>query len=99
MISFADLRIRPKLIALLIIFGILPMVCVTLFSGRMASEALIKKSFQELLAIQTLRSASIDTFFEKRLLDIGTLAGTDELRDFATGLTTGVSVNYSIEEV
>ncbi|WP_039558863.1 hypothetical protein, partial [Vibrio vulnificus] len=75
MISFADLRIRPKLIALLIIFGILPMVCVTLFSGRMASEALIKKSFQELLAIQTLRSASIDTFFEKRLLDIGTLAG------------------------
>nr|WP_244292190.1 hypothetical protein [Vibrio cidicii] len=55
MIKFADIRIRPKLIALLITFGILPMVCVTIFSGRMAGNALIDKSFEELQAIQSLR--------------------------------------------
>jgi len=42
MIRFADIRIRPKLVSLLIIFGVLPMIAAALFSARLASDALIK---------------------------------------------------------
>ncbi|MBE4573172.1 histidine kinase [Vibrio navarrensis] len=91
MIKFADIRIRPKLIALLITFGILPMVCVTIFSGRMAGDALIDKSFEELQAIQSLRSTAIDTFFSKRLLDISMLASTSEMLDFGQKLSESMT--------
>lgn len=82
MIRFADIRIRPKMVSLLVIFGVLPMIAAAVFSGRLASDALIKQSFQELNAIQALRTTSIETFFKERLISLDTLARGAELRAF-----------------
>ncbi len=65
MIRFADIRIRPKMVTLLVIFGVIPMISSAIFSARQASDALIEQSFEELNAIQSLRTTSIETFFEE----------------------------------
>ncbi len=87
MIRFADIRIRPKMVTLLVIFGVLPMIAAAIFSSRLASDALIKQSFQELNAIQALRTTSIETFFKERLISIDTLARSTELREFTAEIS------------
>jgi CheY-like chemotaxis protein/signal transduction histidine kinase/HAMP domain-containing protein len=82
MIRLVDIRIRPKIMSMLVIFAVVPMIATAIFSARLASDALIEKSFQELNAIQSLRSTSIDTFFKERLISLDTLARTIRLKEF-----------------
>ncbi|MCW8994175.1 MAG: GAF domain-containing protein, partial [Psychromonas sp.] len=79
MINFSDMRIRPKLISLLIFFGLIPMLAAAIFSSRLASNALIEKSFQELNAIQSLRSSTIEGFFNERLSNTQILANEENI--------------------
>ncbi|RTR34239.1 response regulator [Shewanella atlantica] len=82
MFKFADIRLRPKMLGLLLVFGILPMIAVAIHSSRLSSEALIEKSYQGLSSIQSLRISAIDDFFRERLSGLDTLAHTGELSEF-----------------
>ncbi|ABV36259.1 Histidine kinase [Shewanella sediminis HAW-EB3] len=82
MLKFADIRLRPKMLGLLLIFGILPMIAVAIHSSRLSSEALIEKSYQGLSSIQSLRISAIDDFFRERLSGLDTLAHTGQLSEF-----------------
>ncbi|GAK87599.1 signal transduction histidine kinase [Vibrio ponticus] len=68
--KFSDIKIRTKLVAILIFFGIVPLLAATAFNGQVASRALIEKSFEELLSIQLLRSNEIREFFLERIVDV-----------------------------
>lgn len=90
MIRFANIRIRSKMIFLLVIFGAIPMILAALFSAKLASEALIASSFQELNAIQSLRTISIEAFFKERLISLDTLARTTKLKEFSSQINKNV---------
>ncbi|WED21443.1 response regulator [Vibrio sp. JC009] len=74
MIKFSDIKMRPKLISLLVIFGVLPMLAAAIFASQLASKSLVENSFDKLHAIQSLRRASIEDFFHEKLIDIRTIA-------------------------
>jgi hypothetical protein len=46
MIRLVDIHIRPKIMSMLVIFAVVPMIATAIFSARLASDALIEKSFQ-----------------------------------------------------
>ena len=86
MIRFADFRIRPKLVALLVITGVIPMMIAVYFSSRLAADALIEKSFDGLLTIQSIRKGNIEDFFHDRLADIGVLADSERVSELVERL-------------
>ena len=86
MIRFADIRIRKKLVLLLITFGIIPMLTAAFFSSRLASDALIEKSYEELSAIQALKTTAIESFFSERLTDLATITRTNQVKEFSEKL-------------
>ncbi|WP_375748804.1 response regulator [Vibrio sp. HN007] len=79
MIKLADIRIRTKLISILLFFGVVPLLAATLFNSQLSSKALIDKSFEQLNAIQALRSKNVEDFFIKRVTDIQVLAESDRI--------------------
>ncbi|RWX57587.1 response regulator [Photobacterium chitinilyticum] len=81
MIRFADFRIRPKLVGLLVITGVIPMVVAVYFSSRLAADALIQKSFDGLTTIQSIRKGNIEDFFNERLADISVLADSERVTE------------------
>lgn len=81
MIRFADFRIRPKLVGLLVITGVIPMMIAVYFSSRLAAEALIEKSFDGLTTIQSIRKGNIEDFFNERLADIDVLADSERVTE------------------
>lgn len=81
MIRFADLRIRPKLVGLLVITGVIPMLIAAYFSSRLAAEALINKSFDGLITIQSIRKGNIEDFIKERLADIDVLADSERVTE------------------
>ncbi|MDX1301582.1 response regulator [Photobacterium sp.] len=86
MIRFADLRIRPKLVGLLVITGVIPMVIAVYFSSRLATEALIDESFDGLITIQSIRKGIIEDFFNQRLADIEVLADSERVIELSQQL-------------
>lgn len=77
--KFSDIRIRTKLISILIFFGVVPLLVATLFNGQIASKALVEKSFDELSAIQLLRSNEIEAFFLERIIDIEMFSASEQI--------------------
>ncbi len=65
MIRFADFRIRPKLVGLLVITGVIPMVIAVYFSSRLAADALILKSFDGLTQFSRLEREILKIFFQR----------------------------------
>ncbi|WP_299789060.1 response regulator [uncultured Shewanella sp.] len=82
MLKFADIRLRPKMLGLLLTFGILPMIAVAIYGSRLSSESLIDKSYQSLSSIQSLRIHSIDDFFHERIAGLTTLAQAARVNEF-----------------
>ncbi|TKB48612.1 response regulator [Ferrimonas sediminicola] len=86
MIRLAELKIRPKLIALLFVTGVIPMVIVTLIATRLANDALINQSFDQLNAVQSIRKTNIEAYFDERLADIRVLAESERIADLRAWL-------------
>ncbi|SDJ38020.1 signal transduction histidine kinase [Ferrimonas sediminum] len=86
MSRLAALRIRPKLIGLLFITGLIPMVVVTFIASRLASEALIHQSFAQLNAVQSIRKVDIESYFHERLADIRVLAESERISELSDWL-------------
>lgn len=86
MIRFADFRIRPKLVGLLVVTGVIPMVIAVYFSSKLAADALIHKSFDGLTTIQSIRKGNIDDFFNERLADISVLADSERVTELVQRL-------------
>ncbi|WP_028109261.1 response regulator [Ferrimonas futtsuensis] len=89
MIRLAELKIRPKLIGLLFITGVIPMVIVTFIASRLANEALINQSFDQLNAVQSIRKANIENYFDERLADIRVLSESERIQNLLRELAKG----------
>ena len=89
MIRLSDIRIRPKLIILFLLTGVIPLITVGLFGSNLATNSLMEKSFNQLTTVQIIRKDQIQDFFKSRLADIHVLADStrvislvDALKDY-----------------
>ncbi|CAN2040705.1 methyl-accepting chemotaxis protein [Candidatus Magnetomoraceae bacterium gMMP-15] len=76
MIKLKDIKMKPKLMVLFLLAGIIPLIFVGWWSGRLATEALMTKSYGQLEAVRGIKQGQIENFFEERKGDMGVLVET-----------------------
>jgi methyl-accepting chemotaxis protein len=76
MFSLRNVRMRKKLTALFLVAGIVPLVFVGWWSSRLATDALMEKSYQQLEAVRGIKKSQIEKFFQEREGDVGVLLET-----------------------
>ncbi len=86
-----DIKMKPKLIGLFLIVGIIPLVIVGWWASRLATESLMDKSFGQLESVRGIKKAQIENFFGERQGDMGVLMETvNTLRSEAIAKLTAV---------
>ena len=78
--KLADLKIQPKLIILFVLTGILPLLIAGYYGSKLASTALMEASFNQLAAIQTIRTGQLESVFKQRAQNLKRLSRFLDLR-------------------
>jgi methyl-accepting chemotaxis protein len=76
MLSLKNVHMRPKLIGLFLLVGLIPLATVGWFSSSESSKALMDASFNELKSIRMVKKSQIEAFFTERKGDMGVLMET-----------------------
>ncbi len=74
MLRLNDIKMKPKLIAVFLLIGIIPLAVVGWWSSRNATNALMHASFNELKAVRNGKKNQIEKYLKERLQDIEILA-------------------------
>ena len=84
MAGLSDMKLRPKLIMMFLIAGIIPLAGVGFLAARLSTKALNKNAQNQLAAVRGIKKATIETYFSERKGDMGVLNETvNTLRDEA----------------
>lgn len=78
---FSNVRIRPKLIFLFLMTGVIPLAIVGLLGGKLATDSLMDKSFNQLITVQSIRKGQIEDYFRSRFADISVLAESVQVKE------------------
>ncbi|MBN2010790.1 methyl-accepting chemotaxis protein [candidate division KSB1 bacterium] len=76
MVKLTDIKMKPKLIGLFLIVGIIPILIVGWWSSRLATNALMKTAYNQLEAMRGIKKAQIEKYFKEREGDMGVLMET-----------------------
>ena len=76
MAGLKDINMKPKLIMLFLLVGIVPLVFVSFWSSRMTSNALMDESYNQLTAIRAIKKSQVERYFAEREGDMGVLLET-----------------------
>ncbi|MBF0288941.1 MAG: methyl-accepting chemotaxis protein [SAR324 cluster bacterium] len=76
MLGLQNIKMKPKLIAVLALVGLLPLVLVGWWSSNLSKEALEKQAFNQLESVREIKRAQIEKFFGERQGDMGVLVHT-----------------------
>lgn len=60
-----NIKMKPKMIGLFLLVGLVPLILLGRIASSAAENALMRKSFEKLEAITTLKKASIESYFEQ----------------------------------
>ncbi|MCP4536576.1 MAG: HAMP domain-containing protein [Chloroflexi bacterium] len=71
-----NIKMKPKLIGLFLIVGLVPLVAVAAFSMFRAQDALQTQAYNNLEAVHEIKRYQINTYFEEREGDMGVLVET-----------------------
>ncbi len=74
MLSLNDIRMKPKLISLFLLVGIVPLLIAVWISFNNTSETIQTQAFNQLEGVREIKKAQIERFFEERKGDLGVLA-------------------------
>lgn len=69
MFRLKNIKMKPKLITLFLIVGIVPLVLVGWLSSNTANDSLMKKTYDKLEAVRDIKKFQVEDFFEKMRLD------------------------------
>ena len=81
-----NMPIRPKLVIAFILTGILPLIITGYYASKLAVDALMKKSFSQMDAVQTLRSAHLESVFRERFKDLKQLSRSRQILTMSRNL-------------
>ncbi|MCG8616575.1 MAG: response regulator, partial [Desulfobacterales bacterium] len=74
-----DTAIRPKLVIAFILTGILPLLLTGYYGSILATKALMEKSFDQMEAVQSIRTSQLESVFSQRAADLRDLASSPNL--------------------
>ena len=74
-----NLRMKPKLMILFLLVGLVPLAITGFWAVRAAEEALVQRAMDSLKTVQQIKKDQIEKLFEKGAGDIRVLAETDDL--------------------
>jgi methyl-accepting chemotaxis protein len=92
MLKINDIKMKPKLIALFLLAGLIPLLIVGWWSIQKAGDALIQSSFNQLEGIRGVKKHQIEEFFKARMHAVEILSKSAD-----THLMYDELVKYHIE--
>jgi methyl-accepting chemotaxis protein len=69
-----DIKMKTKLLAVFILIGIFPVAVLGIFTVMSSGETLSQQAYNQLVSIRDLKKSQIESFFQSRTNDIGTMA-------------------------
>ncbi len=75
----ADIKMRPKLIGLFLLVGLLPLGTTGWFMEQQADKALMESAFNQLNAVQAIKKSQITKYFAERFGDLNVLAASGDV--------------------
>lgn len=76
MLKLKNIKMKPKMIGLFLIVGLVPIAIVGLQSTSKAKDALMESSFNQLEGVRGIKKVQIEEFFAQRKGDMGVLVET-----------------------
>lgn len=76
MLKLKDIKMKSKLIFVFLLTGLIPLVIIGWWNGKLASNALMAKSYAQLEAVRGIKTTQIEKFFKERKGDMGVLTET-----------------------
>ena len=76
MFNLKNIRMKPKLIGLFLLAGLIPLAVVGWFSSDRSSESLMGVSFSQLKSVREIKKVQIEKYFEERRGDMEVLVKT-----------------------
>ena len=76
MIKLKNIKMKPKLISIFLLVGIIPLICVGWWSSHLAKKALMTQAYDQLKAMREVKKAQVQRFFAERQGDMGVLVET-----------------------
>jgi len=70
------IKLKPKLIGIFLLVGLVPLIFIGWWSCREATESLVKQSYNQLESVRGIKKAQITKYFEERKGDMGVLGKT-----------------------
>lgn len=68
-----NIRMRPKLILVLLVVGLVPLAVIGIYSSSLASAALRDNAFNQLEAVRDIKLRQVETYFSEREGDLAVL--------------------------
>ncbi len=60
-----DIAIKPKLIGMFLLIGLIPLLITSFWGGKLASDALMTKAYQQLEIVREMKRAQIKRLFQE----------------------------------
>ncbi len=76
MINLKNLKMKPKLIAMFLLVGLVPLTIIGLIASNLASKALMEKSYGQLKSVREIKKTQVEKYFQERQGEIGVLEET-----------------------
>ncbi len=76
MVKLRDIKMKPKLMFLFVVVGIVPLALISWWGSRLSTQALMQKSYGQLEAVREIKKNQIEKFFNERKGDMGALIET-----------------------
>mgnify|MGYP006272398737 CR=1 FL=1 len=84
MFRLKDMNLKPKLIMLFLLVGVIPLAIVGFWATQLSTDALMESSYGQLNAMRQVKSTQIHDYFQERRGDLNVLVNTvDSLRQAA----------------
>ncbi len=76
MALFNNIKMKPKLIILFLLVGLVPLAIVALFSVLQARDALVTSAYDQLEAVEAIKHSQLERYFAERQDDMNVLVRT-----------------------
>ena len=76
MFNLSNIKMKPKLIGLFLLVGLIPLALVGWFGSSRATDALMAQSFNQLKSVREIKKVQIEKYFAERQGDMGVLVET-----------------------
>ncbi|MFA6011687.1 MAG: methyl-accepting chemotaxis protein [Desulfobacteraceae bacterium] len=74
MAGLKDIKMKPKLILLFLLVGLIPLATTGWIANKLAAKSLMQASFNQMESVREIKKAQIEKYFIERQGDIGVLA-------------------------